>query len=80
MYLHFNRKCPDTHSVIIGGIGTAQILLSLKIVVGLEAAAGYSIIAYIILTVIAFGVAFRGWHKVVTDEEAILVPEEIKLQ
>jgi len=52
----------------------------MEIIVSMDTAAGWDMIAYILLTVIAFAVAFRGWYQVLDDDDAVLIPEEIKLQ
>lgn len=67
-YLHFTDSCPLRHSILIGGIATAQIALSSGLI--LQDPTGWQIIGYLLLTGVGLALAFEGRYEMMVEETA----------
>jgi len=76
-YLYWNDECPPKHTGITFLIGMAMIGLSSDLIVPADVAAGYDIIAYIVLTFVGFLLAFRGWMTVGLADSDIDIESEL---
>jgi len=75
-YLHFHDKCPPKYSSAIALIGTAQLLLSTELVVDAATAAGWDILAYLLLTIAVISLASKGYYEM--NNELTLLPTELE--